>query len=687
MKYIRNNEGPFMNKILRKAIMNRTRLLNKFRAKQNCENKSAYKKQRNACVNLLRKAKKSYYNNLNVKSVTDNKLFWKNVKPGFSEKMTTYEKITLIENDKIVSKDDEVAQTFNEFFANVVQNLNLKPPADLIQNADHIDDPIFKAIHKYELHPSVIKIKEKMTEFNFHIFSFKKLNENEMKKQICSLKSSKAQQPNDIPTQLIKENIDIFCPFITKNFNFCLDNFEFPSILKYANVTPAHKKGTKTNVKNYRPISILPNLSKAYERSIYNQLYEYFDNILSKYQFGYRKGYSAQQCLISMIEQFKSCLDRGNLFGAILTDLSKAFDCIPYDLLIAKLSAYGLDLPSLRLLNSYLSDRKQRVKINNTFSIWSEVLCGVPQGSILGPLLFNIFICDLFLFITTCDIASYADDNSPYYCGRDINNVLQNLTKVTEQMFTWFENNGMKVNPEKSHLILSHPYEKETFISGELIENSKCEKLLGVLIDHKLTFDKHVRLLCNKASTKVNALARISQVMEVGQRKLIMNAFIISHFSYCPLVWMMHSRRMNDRINRIHKRALRIVYKDYKSSFAELLARDGSLTIHQRNLKLLATEVFKAKNNIGPEITSDIFRFVEPAYNLRHEKAKSIPIRTVHYGTETLTYLGPKFWKHVPDQCKSATSLSQFKIAIKKWIPENCPCRICKTYIQGVGFI
>ena len=174
---------------------------------------------------------------------------------------------------------------------------------------------------------------------------------------------------------------------------------------------------------------------------------------------------------------------------------------------------------------------------------------------------------------------------------------------------------------------------------------------------------------------------------KLAKEKLIMNAFIISHFSYCPLVWMMHSRRMNDRINRIHKRALRIVYKDYKSSFAELLARDGSLTIHQRNLKLLATEVFKAKNNIGPEITSDIFRFVEPAYNLRHEKAKSIPIRTVHYGTETLTYLGPKIWKQVPDQCKSATSLSQFKIAIKKWIPENCPCRICKTYIQGVGFI
>ena len=226
-KYIRKNQGPFMNKALRKAIMTRSRLLNKFRTNRSNENNLAYKKQRNMCVNLLRKSKKSYYNNLNVKSVTDNKLFWKSVKPCFSEKSPIDKKITLIENDKIVSKEDEVAESCNVFFSNAVKILNLKPPQELTQKASHIDDPIIKAIHKYQLHPSIIKIQERMIKFESPTFSFQNLSQNELEKLFCSLKSSKAQQQNDIPTQLMKENIDIFCPFITENFDFCLKTLNF----------------------------------------------------------------------------------------------------------------------------------------------------------------------------------------------------------------------------------------------------------------------------------------------------------------------------------------------------------------------------------------------------------------------------------------------------------------------------
>ena len=165
---------------------------------------------------------------------------------------------------------------------------------------------------------------------------------------------------------------------------------------------------------NYRPISILPNIPKVYERCLYDQISNFFEDVSSKYQCGFRKDYSAQHCLLAMIEKWKKVVDCGGVFGALLTDLSKVFDCIPHNLIIAKLKAYAFQTDALNLVYDYLSNRKQRVKINETFSSWKNIEYGVPKGSILGPLLFNIHLCDLFYFLEDLDIASYADDTTIY---------------------------------------------------------------------------------------------------------------------------------------------------------------------------------------------------------------------------------------------------------------------------------
>ena len=317
--------------------------------------------------------------------------------------------ISLIEHGNLITNDFEIAETFNNYFQNVVPNLDLKVPSKLLCQAPENGDEVLAAIYKYQNHPSIKTILEKC---NFS-FSFKTVSLTDTEKEMKSLNTNKASRSSDIPTQTLKQNVDFFSPFILGYVNKSISSSIFPSILKLADITPVYKKNSRCKKSNYRPISVLPNLSKIFENVLYDQISSFFENIFSKYQTGFKKGFNPQSCLVAMTEKFKKSLDQGGEYAALLTDLSKAFDCLPHDLIIAKLHAYGFDKASLRLMHSYLTDRYQRVKINNSYSFRSLIKHGVSQGSILGPILFNMFLFDMFFMIDKIDFASYADDNTP----------------------------------------------------------------------------------------------------------------------------------------------------------------------------------------------------------------------------------------------------------------------------------
>ena len=185
-----------------------------------------------------------------------------------------------------------------------------------------------------------------------------------------------------------------------------------------------------------------------------------------------------------------------------------------------------------------------------------------------------------------------------------------------------------------------------TICLGEnIIQNSESQNLLGVIVDKNLTFNMHVSKLCDNASKKFYAFARVCSFMDLRKRKLLMKSFCSSQFGYCPLVWMNHNRTLNNRINRLHERALRIVYNDYISPFKTLLDEDKSVTIHQRNFQALAIEMYKVKNSLSPEIMNEVFQLTDPAYILRNNSEfRSKNAKTVTYGTETVSILGPKIW-------------------------------------------
>ena len=352
-------------------------------------------------------------------------------------------------------------------------------------------------------------------------FLFENITESMVQKQIASLNKNKPTTFNNIPPRILVENSDIISPFITNIYNNSKSNSEFPPTLKLADITPAHKKCDRTIDDNYRPVSILPPISKVFERSMYEPIYSYVDKYLSPSLFGFRKGFSTEYCLIVMLEKWKKAMDQGKFAGSFLTDLSKAFDCLNHELLIAKLEAYGFEKESLTYVYSYLSDRKHRTKINNTLSEWADITSGVPQGSILGPLLFNIYINDIFYFVDKSDVANYADDTTPYSVETSIESLLQCLYKDTSVLIKWFKDNYLQMNPDKCKLLISNrDKDLSLIIDNEVIECSESVKLLGVIIDNKLDFNEHVSKLCKKVSTKLHALARVSNSMTQRQTKI-----------------------------------------------------------------------------------------------------------------------------------------------------------------------
>ena len=380
--------------------------------------------------------------------------------------------------------------------------------------------------------------------------------------------------------------------------------------------------------------------------------------------------YSSNQVLIRLIENWKLQLDNKKYVGAVLMDLSKAFDCVPHDLLIAKMHAYGFAENTLLLFFSYLKNRKQGVKVNSNIANFLTMISGVPQGSILGPTLFNLFINDIILFMKKSELSNYADDNTIAAWADTIKELINTLESESEIAIKWFLDNEMIVNPDKFQAIIinRHGRLEENNLKLKFNEYEITSKnsvtLLGIEIDDKLSFHNHIHTLTRNAAGQLNYLISKKKFLNREAKKTLIESFIMSNFNYCPLVWLFCNSRSTLKQEAIQKRALRFLYDDYESDYEHLLTLANKPTIEVRTLRFLAIEVFKTINNLNPSFMKEIFTL-----NTRRDASRNLLMvkaqRTKQYGTNSLRSLGPRIWNSLPSDIRGSDNLNIFKNLIK----------------------
>ena len=664
-----------MNSELRKNIHHKAMLRNKyFRKGRSKTSWEAYRKIRNKSNKVRAKSIQNYFDKTcsSGKNTNDNS-FWKTIKPFISARGCNHsDTITLKEQDNVISGPKQICEVFNKYFCNVAKDIGTE---DLLTE----NDTISSILSHYPNHMSLELIEEnntRATEFNFS-----DVNEVDVKRLLDKMNPKKAVGFDRLPPKLLKVASNELAGPITNLINSSINTSTFPKRLKCAEVATLFKSKDVFNKANYRPLSILPAISKIFERTLYDQMNVFYETIFDDMLAAYRPGYGCPHVLLKLVEDWKCALDKKENVGAILMDLSKAFDCIPHKLLICKLKYYGSSDNACLLLKSYLEERRQRVKIGDSRSDWDHLYKGVPQGSILGPLLFNIFIHDLFYYIGSC-LYNFADDNTLSITSKDVFMLSKKLCDDSEKTLIWFENNSMKANPQKfqGFAILNRNTDQciKFQLSGVDVPITETIKLLGLYIDSKLNYNDHVSKLCKKAAFHVNAMGRIAKYLDTQRRLKLFNAFVRSNFEYANIIWHFTSTANILKMEKLQRRALRIVFNDYVSSYNVLLSKAKVHSLYVSRIKSILIETFKSINKINPRFLHDVFKINETGYESRDPQRLILPkINTTIYGLNSFKFEAAKLWNKLPIEIRNTDNFHVFSTNLNAWLGPECVCNSC----------
>ena len=461
---------------------------------------------------------------------------------------------------KTISDPTEISDRFCHYFTNIGLNLNRNLPKDLDMHSPC----------KY------------LAGVFCNSFFLSPVCESEVRNVVKSFKPGKASGFDNIPMSIIKQSIDLISSPLMHIINLSFAQGIVPDQIKIARVIPVFKYDDESKFTNYRPISILPAFSKIFERIIYNRMLANIDkyNILTEQQYGFRKGRSTSLALIDLFDKVTSAIDNKKFTIGLFLDLSKAFDTVDHDILFSKLVHYGFRGLILDWLKSYLSNRTQFVDYNGHYSETQQIICGVPQGSILGPLLFLIYINDLANVSNVLEFILFADDSNIFYSHESIDHLATVFNLELKNISIWFKANKLSLNVAKTKFIIFRPRQKRQRVAISLcIDNRTISRVtdtlfLGVIIDETLSWKPHISCIANKIAKSIGIISRARFYLNKTSLRFLYYTMIYPYLQYCNIVWASTYISNLKRIVVLQKRIIRIINKSKYDAHTDPIFRD-----------------------------------------------------------------------------------------------------------------
>lgn len=633
--------SPHITPALRNSIKEKHRL-ERLSHKWPLTFKEKYKQYRNKLTTVLREAKNNYYKQQLKDNQGDPKSHWKSINSILGKNQITNH------NHEIELKpcNLDISNKFNDHFLRTDEH-------NYIHDSNHL---------RYLSNPPAFSMYLPPT------------SPTEIEGYLRALKTSTPGY-DDISPKILKHTSTLVSTPLSHIINLSLSAGIFPNRLKKAKVIPIHKSGSKRDINNYRPISILPAFSKIFEKVITTRLIDYLEkkHLLSEYQHGFRANHSTESAIIQFTNNVYKYLEIKHHVVGIFIDLSKAFDSLNHRILLEKLEHYGIRGVPLQLFESYLSNRSQSVYCNGNYSTSKFISKGVPQGSLLGPILFLVYINDIVNASSKFQYTIYADDTNLLLADKDVLSLHRSLTTELHFINQWIQINKLKLNISKTNYILFQNRSLDyhlppVLLEGEILKNVSHTKFLGVVIDKNLNWNYQINNVYLKLSRMCGMLYKVRNHLTTEAMLSIYYTLCYPHLIYCVSVWACTWPSFLTKLKIVQNKILRcIFYLGKFESTATVYSEHKLLKFYSIHKCFLLLFIFK---NITYQQGTPVFKSLETPYRTRNNSSNLVcpQYRTTLF-KYSIFYFGPKLWNSLPNDINTlcnSSSILQFKIKIKK---------------------
>ena len=648
---------PWISIGLFTSIKNKSVLYKKFLNNPSETNKHSYKQYKNKLSNLLRIAKKKYYDHKFDIAKGNLRETWK-VLNNVINKKTIKAKLPSVftEGNIQISNPYEIANKFCNFFTNVGSSLANKLPQSNVTPESFLTNRVSQSIF------------------------ISPVTEKEIIEVSTIFKSGKAAGFDGINMTHVKANITSIAGPLTYLINLSLSTGTVPDNTKLAKIVPVYKSESRSSFTNYRPISLLPCFSKFFEKIIYNRFVDFLDkhNVFYDHQYGFRQNYLTNLAMIQLVHQISNSIDNKEICAGIFLDLSKAFDTVNHVILLNKLEHYGIRGIALDWIKSYLHNRKQFVECLNVYSEPNVINCGIPQGSILGPLLFILYINDIANSSKLLKFILFADDTNIFYSCNNLENFNSILNTELEIVSQWLIANKLSINLKKTKYVIFRSRQKtidhlnfSVKINSKPIECKQSIKFLGVIIDQHLTWKDHIDTIASKISRSIGVISKARYFISQTSLLQLYYSLVYPYLYYGNVVWGSTYKTRLKRLLILQKRIIRIITNSpFDAHTSPLFKKLSLLKIDDIHSLQVALFMHSVHFNSIPNTFQNLFKKNSEVYNYatRHANDYTINFSRTNIHKSFIVSSGPRLWNSLPFELKSKKSIFCFKKHLKKYL-------------------